>query len=139
MKFTKISPDKAHKLYLDGKGSTLYFKSFAAPFDNIRIPMEFDYYNPPPRYWFRQREMFIGTELPKVTVRQKIECHCTIGPYLRDDVLKIINIEHAGGENGPFARTEELSNALDKARESTYKYILFDVDSNGEKSNFRFE
>ena len=139
MKFTKISPDKAHKLYLEGKGDTLYFKSFAAPFDNIRIPMEFDYYNPPQRYWFRQREMFIGTKLPKVTVRQSVEFHCTKGNFsLRDDVLKMLYIEQGGTET-QYPISEDLAKKLDKARERTTKYILFDVDFNGEKSNFRFE
>ena len=138
MKFTKISSDKAYKLYISGERDNVYFlPSETAQY--LKIPQVVNYYGCLTRSWFRARKLFIGEELPKVTVRQKIEVHCTIGPYLRDDVLKIINIEHAGGEDGPFARTEELSNALDKAREHTVKYILFDIDSNGEKSNFRFE
>lgn len=139
MKYTKISSDKAYKLYKKGCGSALYFLDVGCKNYSSFVSSVHYWDKTQTREYFRAFHCFIGEELPKVTVRQKIEVHCTIGPYLRDDVLKIINIEHAGGEDGPFARTEELSNALDKARESAYKYILFDVDSNGEKSNFRFE
>ena len=138
MKFTKISSDKAYKLYKEGNGGNVYFLP-SGTIEYLKIPKKFDRYPSLNRNWFRARELFIGKESPKVTVRQQVELHCTKGGFfIREDVLKMIYSEHSEAET-QFPKTEKLSNVLDKARERTTKYILFDVDSDGEKSNFRFE
>jgi hypothetical protein len=134
MKFTKISSDNAYKLYKEGKAKGLYF----LPYDTTQYLSIPRYYNFA-RQWFREREIFIGKESPKITVRQQVELHCTKGSFfIREDVLKMIYSEHSEAET-QFPKSEKFSGILDKARERTTKYILFDIDSDGEKSNFRFE
>ena len=143
MKYTKISSDKAYKLYMEGKGDILYFRGFTSPFDHIKIPLDFNYYNPPTRAWFRRAEMFIGKELPKVTVRQKIHCHINDNRKAFDEIHDMIVRENTGKGIAEFPLShkfnEKIKTATWNAGVHSEKFILFDVDSEGNKSNFRFE
>ena len=139
MKFTKISSDKAYKLcYRDGKRNKIYF----LPHDTteyLRIPQVVNLN----RQWFRAREMFIGVESPKVTVRQKIHCHINDNRKAFDEIHDMIVRENTGKgiEEFPLSHRfdEKIKTAAWNAGVHSEKYILFDVDSEGNKSNFRFE
>ena len=143
MKFTKISSDKAYKLYIDGKRDIIYFQSYAEPFDYMRIPQIAGYYSRLNRQWFRAREMFIGVESQNVTVRQKIHCHIHDAQENTNKIHNMIVYEDTGFPVDSFSInhsfSEKVRTAAWKAGVHSEKFILFDVDSNGEKSNFRFE
>ena len=139
MKYTKISSDKAYKLYKDGHGETLYFLDYGCKnYSKFCYRPDFwDYTRT--RAYFRAFHCFIGEELPKVTVRQEVHLHCTIaGYFLQEPVMKMINSAH-NEENSQYPNSDKMIEIFNKAREVVSKTILFDVDSEGNKSNFRFE
>lgn len=145
MKFTKISSDKAYKIYKEGHGEKLYLKLFEPPFGYIKlykllIRNDVDL---PTREFFRNSEAYIGEELPKFTFRQKIVCDITYDENTRHKIHDMIVFEATGKHLKDYPLSHKFDSKVKQyswnADCNQVKYILFDVDSEGNKSNFRFE
>lgn len=140
MKFTKITPDKAYELYKKGCGHSLYFLDVGCKNYSSFVSSAHYWDKTQTREYFRAFHCFFGEELPKVTVRQEIECHCVDKwNNTNEKVIKMISLAKTGKEFSGYPMSGDLADTLFGARSVTKKYILFDIDSNGEKSNFRFE
>ena len=140
MKYTRIPSDLAYKYYKEGKVDLLYFRSNAAPFEPTNL-IHYSNGGTMTRRAFRSLVMYIGCESPKVTIKQMINCYISDSdiPAVHDIIVKAETGKSTVDFPLSHSFSESIRTAAWKAGTVRQKYILFDVDELGEKSNFRFE
>jgi hypothetical protein len=76
-----------------------------------------------------------------ITVKQLIDCHIPDSyiPHVHDMIVEADTGKSIFDFPSTHSFSKKVKTAAWNAGTVRQKYILFDVDENGEKSNFRFE